>query len=653
MAVVSFDITSRGPLAGGESFGEAGPYEQVRGTLRFAVDPRHPDHQVITDLALAPTGPGGLVHFSSDFLLLKPVRPAPGGRLLYDVVNRGNRTALNAFNNTATPGAAGEMDLGDGFLMRHGFTVAFCGWQADAPQGGMAITVPEALEGGAPLHGQTYIQYQVSRPTRSLLLSDRNHRPLPAHDLNDPTATLTVREHFEAPPKTLDRSLWQFARWENDQPVSDRNAVYLSTGFQPGLVYELVYTTVGAPVIGLGFLATRDCVSFLKHASAAQGNPSAGGIQHAYCYGASQSGRYQREFLYLGLNADEQGRAVFDGMLIHIGSSRRGEFNLRFGQPSTNVLRAPGNPFPFTYTPETDPLLRQTDGLLDRVAARGVTPRIIAMNSGVEYWWSGASLTHTDVAGTRDIEPPPDVRIYYMTGTQHGRGSLPLSDTNAEGARLQYPLNTIDYRPLQRAALMNLDRWVREEVEPPPSRHPRLSDGTAVPRERLESVFRAMPGVDFPKALPQRRRLDFGAEMARGVARYPAQEGDPYPILVSALDGDGNEVAGVRLPDVQAPLATYTGWNLRHPDSGAAGHFVPLLGSTHLFPRTAQERAASGDPRPSMDERYPSREDYLARVRQAAGELAAAGYLLAEDLEHVVAQAGERYDAFRWGPRPG
>jgi hypothetical protein len=645
VAVLSLEIRERSPLAGGKSFGDVGPYEQIRGTLEFGVDPRHPDHQVITDIDLAPTDDGGRVRFSSDFLLLKPVRSSPGGTLLVDILNRGNRTALRAFNDANLDRSGPELLLGNEFLMRHAFTIACCGWQHDVPAG-MAIRVPEATENGERLHGQTFIQYQLTRPERALLLSDAGHHPLPAADLDDPTTTLTVREHPDGTPTIIDRARWRFARVHDGQVVPDPNYVHLTSGFEPGAVYEIVYTTIGAPVIGLGFLAVRDCVAFLTYGTEAEGNPAAGTIEQAVAYGQSQCGRFLREYIYVGANADEGGRRALDGVYAHTGSSRRGEFNLRFGQPSTNILCSPSTLFPMTYSEQTDPVTGQTDGLLTRIEARGTTPKVIATNTGVEYWWSGASLAHTDAAGTRDAEPPPNVRIYSLAGAHHLPGTLPISDRTAEGDRLQYPLNTMDHRPAMRAALLNLDRWVRGIAEPPPSQHPRIADGTAVRRESLAPRFQMIPGVDLPKALPERWRLDFGPEAERGVLSYPPKEGAPYPILVSAVDDDGNEIAGIRLPDVRVPLATHTGWTLRHADIGGAGHFIPLLGAAHPFPKTAAERKATGDPRPSIQERYASRDDYLARIREAVEELIADGYLLAEDTEHLLEQAAARYDAF-------
>jgi hypothetical protein len=277
-------------------------------------------------------------------------------------------------------------------------------------------------------------------------------------------------------------------------------------------------------------------------------------------------------------------------------------------------------------------------------------PKVIHVNSGMEYWWSGASLAHTTVDGTRDFDPPDDVRVYYLSGAQHAPGALPLTDRTADGFRACQPLNTLNYRPVMRALLAALDRWVREGVEPPPSRVPRVADGTAVTRESLEATWRAIPGSAWLARLPQRLRLDFGPDPDRGVLSYPPQEHGAYPVLVSSMDGDGNEVAGIRLPDVAVPLATYSGWNVRHEAMGSPGLMTsgaPLFGTTLPLPRTAAEREASGDPRPSIDERYASKDDYLAKVRSVALALVDQRYLLAEDVDGCVEVAAAKWDAFR------
>jgi hypothetical protein len=653
MPVTGLEIGERGAVAEGMSFGETGPYESLRGIMRFAISPTDPSARLITDIDRAPTGSDGLVHFSSDFLIHKPVQPRDHGKVLFDVINRGRNLTL-ATLNMAVRGQATDLaqDVGDGFLMRHGFTMLWCGWQHDVPDGPglQRIYLPEALDDrGQPLVGQAYVQYQQNAVTPHMPLCDRAHKPVPAASLDNSTATLTVRDDPDGTPTEIDRSRWRFGRMDQGAFVPDTSYLTIDGGFQPGKVYEIVYDTAGAPIIGLGFIAMRDSTAFLKYGSAADGNPCAGTIDHAYAYGASQTGRYIREFLFLGMNADQRGSKVFDGVLINTGSARRGEFNLRFGQPSTNILRAPGNVFPFTYEPEEDPVTGERGGLLDRLRKNGTTPKIMATNSGMEYWWSGASLGHMDVQANADIEPPADVRQYFMSGTQHGAGSLPLNVKTEDGIPTTHPLNTIDYRPLLRAALLNLVRWVTDGTEPPPSQFPRLTDGSAVTRESLKASFERIPGVTFPSVLPIRYRLDLGPNQSEGIMSLPPKEGDAYVTRVSAVDDDANDVAGVRPLDVRAPLATYMGWNPRHPDVGGQGQFYfgnPLVGSTIPFARTEAERLQSGDPRPSLEERYGSREGYLERVRTVAQEMIAEGWLLAEDLELAVKQAADRWDAF-------
>jgi hypothetical protein len=649
MAVVGLGVTTRQPLAGGREFGDVGRYVQLDGTAHFAVDPAHPLNRVVTDLDQATRDGAGLVHFAADIRILAPEDPGRGNhRLLFDVPNRGNRLALSTFNRVPRPINPGApTDAGDGFLMRHGYTVVWCGWQHDVPatDGLMRIEVPGAQRDGRPISGRLLVSFQPNAPSQVQLLSDRAHRPYPSNDPGDPDATLLVRDGDDAPARTIPRHEWSFARLEAGRVVPDPGYVYLEAGFEPGKLYHVVYATTGAPVIGLGLLAARDWVAFLRHASASEGNPC-GDIRHAYAFGASQSGRYLRQFLYLGLNEDEEERMVFDGVLVHIaGGKRGGDFNQRFGQPSASLHPSMSNAFPFNEMASTDPLTGRSDGLLERLAARGRVPRIFFTNSSTEYWRGDASLIHTDAEGTRDVPPSASSRLYHFAGTQHSAGTLPLTDTNpVDGARGQQALGSVDYNPLLRNALVRMDRWVSGEEDPPPSRHPRLADRTAVAPEEARSVFAAIPRVGFPMHPPQVIRLDFGADAAAGVATIlPPVEGKPYPHFVPAVDADGNEVSGIRLPELSVPLATHAGWNLRHPQMGAPDRLMSLMGATIPFPATRAERAATGDPRRSIEERYPGKAGYLEQVRLEAQRLIDAGYLLAEDLEFVVDHASRRY----------
>jgi hypothetical protein len=648
MAVTTVEIKTRSPFAGGTAFGDVGPYEQLDGTVHFAVDPNHPRNAAITDLKLAPRDANGLVHYSADVRLLKPMALERGNqRLLLDIVNRGNPTVLTNFNS-----AVGRLDTGNGFLMRQGYTVLWCGWQDDVPTtpGLIRVQVPEAVDaGGQPLSGKIAVTFQPDARVQVQLLSDRLHRPHPAQDINERDATLTVQDHEDAPPQTIPRQQWSFARLEGDRVVPDASQIYLASGFLPGKVYQVVYTTIGAPVIGLGLSAMRDMVSFLRYGSPQEGNPCAGHVHYAYSFGRSQSGRFLRHFLYLGLNEDEQERLVFDGLIPLVAGGGRGEFNQRFGQPSNSNKYSVKNLFPFHDTTQTDPETGRTDGLLARLAARGKLPKVFFINTSAEYWNGHAALIHTDLDGKRDLAPLEAVRIYHMTGTQHTPGNLLLTDTGAaDDSRGQQRPNSVDYRPLLRAALVNLDRWVTEGQAPPPSFHPRLDEGTAVPPAQTAAAFLALPGVQFPAHVRSIARLDFGSGTdAEVTTLLPPKVGNPYPNLVSAVDEDGNELAGIRLPDISVPVATYTGWNLRHADIGGPGQTLSLLGSTIPFPATQNGRKVSGDARLSIEERYPSKEAYLNRVQQAAEALVQQGYLLAEDLPTVAAQASQRYDLFR------
>jgi alpha/beta hydrolase family protein len=647
MAVTALEIKTCSPFAQGTAFSDVGPYEQLDGTVYFAVDPYHPSNAGITDLPRAPRDAQGLVHCAADFRLLKPVALHYGNqRLLLDIVNRGNPTVLTNFNS-----AVGRQEPGNGFLMRQGYTVLWCGWQDDVPTTAelIRIHVPEAIEAdGKSIAGEIAVTFQPDARMQVQILSDRMHRPHPARDLNDPNAVLTVQDHEDAPPLTIPRQQWSFARLEGDRVVPDATCIYMASGFVPGKVYQVVYTTVGAPVIGLGLVATRDMASFLRYGSASEGNLCAGHIHYAYSFGRSQSGRFLRHFLYLGLNQDEQDRTVFDGLIPLVAGGGRGEFNQRFGQPSNTNKYSVKNLFPFHDTVQTDPETGRTNGLLARLAARGKVPKIFFINTSSEYWGGHAALTHTDLDGKHDLASSETVRIYHLAGTQHGPGNLQLTDTGTRDDSLgQHKPNSVDYRPLLRAALVNLDRWVTAGTLPPPGLHPRLDDGTAVPPAHTAATFQAIPGMHFPAHLRSIARLDFGTGMDEEITTIlPPKVGKPYNNLVAVVDEDGNEVTGIRLPDISVPLATYTGWNVRHPDFGGPGQTLALLGSTMPFPATRAEREASGDPRSSIEERYASKGDYLFQVQHAAEALMQQGYLLAEDLPTILDQAAQRYDLF-------
>ena len=638
MAVRSIDIKERGPYAEGMTFGDIGAYEQLDGTVHFAVDPSDSANRLITDLELAPKNSAGLVEFSADFRIVKPEDPNKGShKLFFDVVNRGNPLSLGRINSTPDNDRMGP---GNGFLMRRGYTQVWCGWQHDVPQeiGNLRVRLPNA----ANIEGRIAVTFQTNHPGTTQMLSDRGHLPYPTRDLDQPDAELTVADYDGGLSTVISRSDWSFGKLENGNLTPDSSHISMAKGFEPGKVYRCIYTTATAPVVGLGLAGVRDLISYLKY-SINDVNPCAGDIQHALAFGSSQSGRFLRHMLYLAMNQDEDDRTVFDGIIANIAGGRRGEFNQRFGQPSNLVEASTGSAFPFADIDQTDPETGQTDGLLTRLKARAKVPKIFLTNTSSEYWAGHAALTHIETTGARDITSFDQVRIYHFSGTQHNAGILPLGHTQPTGASGLHPFNWVDWRPLMRAAVANLDAWVSHNTTPPSSKHARLDDGTAVLSESLASAFQAFPGFGFPGHLRHLSRFDFGPQ--EGITgNLPPIIGQPYPALVSNVDQDGNELAGIRLPDVAVPLATLTGWNLRHPDTGCPDQTHKTMGSTVPFTFTRQERHNTSDPRPSVEERYASKEDYLDRVDGVARNLVSEGYMLDEDVSRVVQMASERYE---------
>jgi len=662
LPVTRFQLELRRPLAGGKSFGQVGAYEELRGKLFFDVDPSHESNERVGDIGLVAMNASERVEFSSDVVILKPVDAANGnGRVLFDVLNRGKRLALAQFNNAPphkviydTPRLE-EIEVGHGWLMDQGYTVIWVGWQADVPpfQALLRLTVPEAMDSdGRRLTGKIFSQFQAAEKVDNFMLSDRDHTAHPALEMNQTDALLTVRDQPDSDPTTISRDQWRFGRVVEGEYVEDPSYVTKEGGFEPGLMYQLTYTTVGAPVMGLGFLVMRDSISWLKYGSDSDGNPSVGHIKHAYGFGVSQSGRFLRNFIYLDLNLDEEGREAFDGIIPHVPGGMRGEFNQRFGQPSKDLPTMMAQLFPFTPGESVDPVTEERGALMQRIADRESPLKVFFSNTAAEYWRSDASLVHTDPDATFDIDPPENARIYALAGCQHGHGDWPPTDRrSADNLRGQNLVNSIDYAPLMRAQLENLHQWAANNVAPPDSQYPRLDDETGLTAEQVAAKFDAIPNSNRPMHIPIPKRIDFGRNDDETLTRtLPPVPGKSYGAIVSDVDSDGNEIAGLMLPDILVPLATSTPWNLRHPTMGAPDQVIGLTGgltgSTLPFPLTREDRVDSADPRMSIQERYASKEAYLEKVRSAAEVLVEQREILEFDVERCVDRAGERWDWF-------
>ncbi len=632
---VRIDVRERSEVAEGRSYGLAGAYERISGRIHFAVDPESRVNRMVRDIGYAPTNEAGLVEFSADFHLLKPKQIEAGnGAVLFDVPNRGHRVALRRLHRAAGSSEKdSEPEIGDAFLLRRGFSVLWVGWQLDvAPKGDLLrFRPPIATDSGRPIEGLVRSDFFVSEKVLSNSLGDRGHVAYPVVAPRDPRSVLTVRRGPMGERQIIPREKWQFARYEDGHAVPDPTMVYLETGFEPGRIYEVVYVAQAPPVAGLGLAAIRDSVSGLKDgAMDALGIPS-GAIDRAIAFGSSQSGRLLRTFLYDGFNEDERGNKVLDGVIPHIAGGARGSFNHRFAQPS----RSPGASFeyanrifPFADGMQVDPATGARDGLLLSLGSYFM-PKVFYTNSSAEYWRSVSALTHTTVDGTADLRLPGDVRTYHFAGTQHGPAPFPPRG----GAALANPN---DYGWFLRALVVAMDAWIRDDTPPPPSRVASLEEGTLVEAE--EFSFPPLPGVRAPAELGRAYALDHGPQFrSKGVITLePPKVGGAYPFLVPRVDEDGNEVGGLRSPEISVPLATYTGWVPSNPLSGA-GLYIP-------FARTRAEREANGDPRLSAEERYKSREEYLGLVAQAAMDLIDGGYLLDEDLSGVLSRARAQWD---------
>ena len=595
----------------------ASGYEKIIGTIRFAVDPGDPRNRTVVDLDKAPVNAAGRVEFSSDLYILRPKAPRGNGAALVDVPNRGNKRVLSGFNHAGSPDPETENDLGDRFLMRFGFTVVWVGWEFDVEDSPntMRIRLPIATDRGTPITGIVRATFTPNARSTEFTVTD-----LLMYDASDPAgpdSQLTVRSTMVGVRgEPMARSRWRVSG----------HTVTLDGGFDPGRTYEISYRAANPPIAGLGFVALRDTTAWLKHQADALAP-----VRYAYAFGLSQSGRMLRSFLYEGFNTDEHDRQVFDGVMAHVAGAGRIRLNERWATPAGGGVNGAAA-FPFADASLRDPVSGAQEGLLDNARMGGHAPKIFYTNTPVEYRGSrAAALVHTNPAGTADLPLPENTRAYFLAGTQHVPGRFPAELTNG-----QRPDNPVDYWWAMRALLLAMHRWVKDGAAPPASRYPRLQDHTLVPAASI--AFPAIPGAASLR--------DIAASVRGPNPLLPAGAGAgaPLPLLVPAVDEDGNERAGIRLPDVAVPLATYTGWNFRNPAVGAPGELFPLLGSSIFFPATRAAREAAKDPRRSIEERYPSQEDYLARVEQAADALVKAGYLLVDDEPRILQRASDQWD---------
>jgi hypothetical protein len=646
-AVTSVEVTERTPFAGGATFGDKGAYEKIRGVAHFALDPEAARNASIVDLKRAPRDAKGRVVFSSEFVMLRPTGHAPT-TLIYDVNNRGGIGILGQVNGRS-PGRNDPTtlaDAGDGFLMRHGFTLLWSAWTWDvapaAPGARMLVMRPPVAHGpgGQAITGPVENEIIVDQPTEVVAYAGMHGLTYEPATPDDPDALLTERDRPDSPRTPVPRSRWRFA--PSEQPGGP-GRVQLEGGFQPGRIYELSYVAKDPYVEGAGLAGIRDLLAYLRD-HPFEGAPPP---RRELIFGISQSGRVIGRMLHDGLDVDETGRLAFQGAYLEVpGGGGSAGFNSRFAQPTRHpsLLQEhdyPSDAFPFTSRATRDPVTGRTASTLDHARdASGRAPRIMIANTSTEFWNRDGSLVATTPDGGADVAPAPEVRLYAFMGAQHyvGRSTTRAPYVNC--------VSTSDHYLPMRALLLALDRWTGGEASPPPSAYPHVSDGTLVTVAAYHAAFPKGVGLTPPADNLHEPRLDFGPGFQEtGVAdQVPPHHGPSYGSRVPAPDADGNDRGGVRLVELQAPLGTHTGWNERAPETGFPWATARFDGSFQPFARTEDERRAAGDPRPSLQARYATRAAYEARVRAAAASSVATGLLLPEDVDRAVRENLGLYD---------
>jgi hypothetical protein len=623
-SVTRVEVTQRSEVLQGASFGSsggsAGPYERIVGKAYFAVDPKLVANRIIADIDLAPRNAEGKVEFAADLYILRPRDAAKGnGTALVEISNRGGKGMLATFDlasGSADPRS--EAEFGDNFLLQQGFTLVWIGWEFDVPPGAdqLHLYAPVATKNGQPITGVVRSEWEGGKRVETISLGDRNLIAYPVADEHAPENLMFVRDSVAGERRPIARDKWKF---------SDPRHVTLEGGFAPGKIYEVVYLAKDPALVGLGPAAVRDMVSFLKYGGADTVLGDAHqSTKRALGFGISQSGRFLRTYLYDGFNQDEKNRRVFDGVWAHVAGAGRGSFNARFAQPSRD-----GHPFMNVEYPSDLPPFTDNDGLLAKAAKDNVVPKIFYSNGSYEYWGRAASLIHTTPDGKQDAAIAKDTRIYFFTGSQHGTGSLPPREVET-----QNPSSVNDYRASMRALLVAMEAWVKDDKEPPASEYPRVG------KDQLVSLgayaFPKIPGVQIPRIKREAYRLDFSVE--------PPKAGTAFPTLIPQADADGNETSGIKMPEVAVPLASNVGWNLRGKTMGAPDELYDMVGSWIPFPVNKAERERRMDPRLAIDERYPSKSEYLDRITAAAQKLVQSGFLLDGDVAKVRDRAAKEWD---------
>lgn len=621
-------------------------YERITGVMYFTIDPNASGNQEIADIEFAPTNAAGLVEFSTDFKLLVPSADIANGSLVYMVNNRGGGSV------------APEQSLSEHPLSAEGFTYLLTGWinEISSAPGRLRLHAPIVSYDNGVITGPVRYEIGVNAPAQRVEIAGAGHLAYEPSPTGFRSASLTRRQLQEDPRIPLERSQFNM----EVERVADSNqpivTVELAGGFEPGLLYELIYEAQNPVLSGAGMAGIRDAISALRYGVrlnielagqiASLGIPD---VTDSMSYGYSQSGRLLRLFMYDGFNTDLAGRRVFDGVIPFIAGGGFGMFNNRFAMPTrTNGQHEnqlyPNDLFPFTYGESTDPFTGETDSILGKSIAAGTAPKVMHIQTSNEYWVRGGSLPHTNPEGTADAVIPDNVRFYSLGGSQHGSGS------GQPGAPRggQLPANPNMWAPFAESLILAMHKWIADDQLPPPSRYPKIADGTLVPSHLSDGqinpdAWRPMAGINHPRKSYVIARGEYGGRFRseRIIDSHPTATDQYYGTLVPAVNSDNNDfkASTVLPPLTSVPLASFLPWNLRAPALGAETELLRLSGAYIPFSRDAQAASNRSDGRNTIDALYSSYQDYLDQYEAATDELIAEGYLLPEYKTRLMAIA--------------
>ena len=637
--VINFNILSvESPTFDGRQFGEVGQYKKITAKATIAVDPQHRLNQGIVDIDIAPVNSDGLVEAVADVVILMPMDLEKGNkRIFYEVLNRGDKISLILFNDAKWNDYYEDLDAGNGHLMNEGYSIVWSGWQGDMPSGKNQMGLQVPTISGVTGHVSDEIVFNHDFNPFVATLS------YPAASLDTSKAKLTVRSRQKDKRSTPEDLKFEYFSDQRSgiKPYTNKQiTIYRPKDYDKSAIYEFVYEAKEPKVMGLAFASVRDVVSFLRYEKEDKmGTPNPMLIKgepstiYAYGHGISQSGRFVRDFLYQGFNEDEKSRMVFDGLNPDVAGSRKTWINFRFSQPGRWSQEhedhlQPGDQFPFTYSVIEDHLTGKTDGIMKRCLETDTCPKVFHTDTATEFWQGRASLVVTDTKG-QDIDLPKNVRAYYMPSTPH---SEVYGDKPYHLNYCQYTVNTLHNGGPMRALLRALDLWVTDGVLPPESQFPSHSSGTLVDFDQVKASFPDIPNVSFPSVINNLEVTDYSV--------IPANEGESYPIFIPKVDSDGNDYDGIKLPYLDAPIATYVGWNIGS-EGYAKGSLCGAVGSYIPFAKTKSERLKSGDPRLSIQERYQTKNEYIERLRKSSQDLINNRFLLEIDSDLYVNDAME------------